>query len=176
MIRLEQVVNQMSPLIDTELERVDRKHAQLTQLSGDLVDAINLYHTLMRDSDRPISAGFPMGFNQNQPMGFSGTGPMSLPSMYGNPMYQPGMMPGIQQQYPPGYGPPQSLDNMPNMPNMQNGHASQFIQQQGFPNQIPTQMIPPQSISQMAPPSQQQLQPQLNIHSSFQIQFPLNEI
>jgi signal transducing adaptor molecule len=53
MLRLEAQVNQMGPLIDSELERVDRKHAQLTQLSSDLVDSINLYHTLMRESDRP---------------------------------------------------------------------------------------------------------------------------
>ncbi len=39
----------MGPLIDNELERVDRKHAQLTQLSSDLVEALNLYHTLMRE-------------------------------------------------------------------------------------------------------------------------------
>lgn len=39
----------MGPLIDQELEKVDRKHAQLTQLSADLVDALNLYHTLMRE-------------------------------------------------------------------------------------------------------------------------------
>lgn len=49
MLQLETRVNQMQPLIDTELERVDRKHAQLTQLSSDLVEAINLYHTLMRE-------------------------------------------------------------------------------------------------------------------------------
>nr|CAD7459269.1 unnamed protein product [Timema tahoe] len=42
-------VNAMGPLIDQELERVDRKHAQLTQLSSDLVEALNLYHTLMRE-------------------------------------------------------------------------------------------------------------------------------
>lgn len=39
----------MGPLIDMELEKVDRKHAQLTQLSSNLVDALNLYHTLMRE-------------------------------------------------------------------------------------------------------------------------------
>lgn len=39
----------MGPLIDQELEQVDRKHAQLTQLSSDLVEALNLYHTLMRE-------------------------------------------------------------------------------------------------------------------------------
>jgi len=34
----------MGPLIDAELERVDRRHAQLTRLSTELVDALNLYH------------------------------------------------------------------------------------------------------------------------------------
>ena len=43
----------MGPLIDTELERVDRKHAQLTQLSTDLVEAFSLYHTLMREPQFP---------------------------------------------------------------------------------------------------------------------------
>ncbi|KAL9874300.1 signal transducing adaptor molecule isoform 1-T1 [Glossina fuscipes fuscipes] len=49
MHRFEQEVHQMGPLIDAELERVDRKHAQLSQLSSDLVAAINMYHSLMRD-------------------------------------------------------------------------------------------------------------------------------
>nr|XP_014099366.2 signal transducing adapter molecule 1 isoform X1 [Bactrocera oleae] len=57
MLRLEQEVHQMGPLIDTELERVDRKHAQLTQLSSDLVDAINLYHSLMRDDHMTLAGG-----------------------------------------------------------------------------------------------------------------------
>lgn len=57
MLHLEQEVHQMGPLIDTELERVDRKHAQLTQLSSDLVDAINLYHSLMRDDRMALSGG-----------------------------------------------------------------------------------------------------------------------
>lgn len=57
MLRLEQEVHQMGPLIDAELERVDRKHAQLTQLSSDLVDAINLYHSLMRDDRMGLSVG-----------------------------------------------------------------------------------------------------------------------
>lgn len=51
MYELESEVNQMFPLIDTELEIVDRHHAKLTQLSTNLVEAINMYHLLMRDSD-----------------------------------------------------------------------------------------------------------------------------
>lgn len=58
MLMLEGQVNQMGPLIDAELERIDRKHAQLTQLSGDLVDAVNLYHTLMRESDRVPTSNY----------------------------------------------------------------------------------------------------------------------
>ncbi|XP_055308531.1 signal transducing adapter molecule 2-like [Sitodiplosis mosellana] len=48
---LESHVNQMLPLIDNELERVDRNYAKLTKLSTQLVEAINMYHTLMRESD-----------------------------------------------------------------------------------------------------------------------------
>lgn len=43
----------MGPLIDAKLEKVDRKHAQLTQLSSDLVEALNLYHSLMREPTGP---------------------------------------------------------------------------------------------------------------------------
>jgi hypothetical protein len=50
---LSEQVNAMGPLIDQELEKVDRKHAQLTQLSSDLVEALNLYHTLMREPAAP---------------------------------------------------------------------------------------------------------------------------
>lgn len=58
MFILEAQVNQMLPLIDTELERVDRHHAKLTQLSSNLVDAINMYHTLMRDADLQLVGNY----------------------------------------------------------------------------------------------------------------------
>ncbi|XP_011503382.1 PREDICTED: signal transducing adapter molecule 1 [Ceratosolen solmsi marchali] len=49
MLDLEEHVTAMGPLIDTALEKVDKQHAKLTQLSSDLVDAMNLYHMLMRE-------------------------------------------------------------------------------------------------------------------------------
>jgi signal transducing adaptor molecule len=55
MLYVPEQVNAMGPLIDQELEKVDRKHAQLTQLSSDLVEALNLYHTLMREPAAPQS-------------------------------------------------------------------------------------------------------------------------
>lgn len=66
MLRLENAVNQMGPLIDSELERVDRKHAQLTQLSSDLIDTINLYHSLMRETERTPAMGMYSGYAPHQ--------------------------------------------------------------------------------------------------------------
>lgn len=63
MLNLETEVNLMGPLIDAELERVDRKHAQLTQLSSDLVDALSLYHMLMREPQFPTVAKVPYGYS-----------------------------------------------------------------------------------------------------------------
>lgn len=69
MFILEAQVNQMLPLIDNELERVDRNHAKLTQLSTQLVEAINMYHMLMRESD--IQAQYTASYRQS---GHSATG------------------------------------------------------------------------------------------------------
>ncbi|KPJ17898.1 Signal transducing adapter molecule 1 [Papilio machaon] len=54
--RLEARVHAMGPLVDAALERADRRHARLTQLSADLVDALNLYHSLMRDPPKSMYA------------------------------------------------------------------------------------------------------------------------
>lgn len=58
MLDLEEQVTAMGPLIDAALEKVDRRHAQLTQLSSDLVDALNLYHTLMREPPPPTPSSY----------------------------------------------------------------------------------------------------------------------
>ncbi|KAI5640632.1 hypothetical protein NE865_06950 [Phthorimaea operculella] len=50
---LEARVLRMGPLVDAALERADTRHARLTQLSAELVRALNLYHELMRDPSRP---------------------------------------------------------------------------------------------------------------------------
>ena len=57
----------MNPLIDSALEKVDKQHAQLTQLSADAVDALNLYHTLMRQSDVPSYSTLPKMPPQQMP-------------------------------------------------------------------------------------------------------------
>uniref|UniRef100_A0A1L8DLD0 Putative signal transducing adaptor protein stam/stam2 n=1 Tax=Nyssomyia neivai TaxID=330878 RepID=A0A1L8DLD0_9DIPT len=122
MLALELQVNQMGPLIDAELERVDRKHAQLTQLSSDLVEAINLYHTLMREPEKPNYMG---AFSQPQSMPPMFMPPQTMPGMYGMPpgsMYHQmppatsGAMPQGMHMLPPGAPMPQHMTQAPHMP------------------------------------------------------------
>uniref|UniRef100_A0A1B0CNQ0 Uncharacterized protein n=3 Tax=Lutzomyia longipalpis TaxID=7200 RepID=A0A1B0CNQ0_LUTLO len=177
MLALEQQVNQMGPLIDAELERVDGKHAQLTQLSTDLVEAINLYHTLMREPEKPSYMG--AAFNQPTSMYHH---PQSMPGMYGMP-------PGSLYQMPPaataGAGMPPSMHMLPpGMTHTQHMPQSQQMLHQAMaglslaatnvtpslPPQIPAQMPPlqqqqqqqPQQVphQQPPPPHQQQMPPQ----------------
>ena len=64
----------MGPMIDAELEAVDRRHAQLTRLSTELVDALNLYHQLMHEN---MSAAA-YGMAQQPPSMVSGMGEKSI--------------------------------------------------------------------------------------------------
>ncbi|XP_072021868.1 signal transducing adapter molecule 1-like [Amphiura filiformis] len=48
MLVLEDTCNRMGPLIDQELEKVDREHADLTGLNYRLVEAFSMYHKLMK--------------------------------------------------------------------------------------------------------------------------------
>ena len=85
----EDQVNAMGPLIDAELESIDRRHAQLTRISTELVDALNLYHQLMHDAPAAMPAGY----------GMMGAPPMPHASMGAYPGY--GSMPA--QPQPMGY-------------------------------------------------------------------------
>ncbi|XP_018377689.1 PREDICTED: signal transducing adapter molecule 1 isoform X1 [Trachymyrmex cornetzi] len=75
MLDLEEQVTAMGPLIDAALEKVDRRHAQLTQLSSDLVDALNLYHTLMREPPTPSGYTLPKMQPHINPYPFHNPGP-----------------------------------------------------------------------------------------------------
>lgn len=74
----------MGPLIDAALEKVDRRHAQLTQLSSDLVDALNLYHTLMREPPPPTPSNYtlPKMSPHINPYHFQNQGPPPPPPQH----------------------------------------------------------------------------------------------
>ncbi|XP_015519740.1 signal transducing adapter molecule 1 [Neodiprion pinetum] len=143
MLDLEEQVTAMGPLIDAALEKVDRRHAQLTQLSSDLVDALNLYHTLMREPPPPTPTNYtlpkmpPTHVNTYQ---FPNQGPPP-PLMYNGMPQQPsfntgGMPPGA---YPPGI--PGSEYMAPG--NMGNVNLPRFHMQPGPPPSGHPQGLPP---------------------------------
>ncbi|XP_021949772.1 signal transducing adapter molecule 2 isoform X2 [Folsomia candida] len=112
---LEEQVNQMAPLIDQELEKIDRRHAQLTRLGGELVEALNMYHNLMRE---PVASTMPYG------------GPVQYP---GYPPYDPNVPYSMMR--PPHSAPPAAngagYNSMPYQSQPQsNGMGQQHMNQQ----------------------------------------------
>jgi len=110
----EDQVYRMGPLIDAELEAVDRRHAQLTRLSTELVDALNLYHQLMHENIQG-GYGMPMPNGGYNPY----AGPPSLPHQQQPPQFN-GYYPqppnnGVPTMVPPG-GYPGPAAPQPQMP------------------------------------------------------------
>lgn len=175
-------VQQMGPLIDQELEKIDRRHAQLTRLGGELVEALNMYHNLMRDpgiTPPPIS----LPYNMKMGMGMPPPGGVtSLPNFhpggaiqhpYGPAPY-PYDMNGIgyhlpqQQQQPPNSmmrppnQPPHSAPPMTNYNTMpQYAPQPQTSQMNGISSPSHSQAGP-----QQAPPQQQPNSSQAHIPNS----------
>ncbi|CAN7985296.1 unnamed protein product [Ixodes hexagonus] len=98
LLALEERCAGMGPLIEQELERIDRRHASLTAASRQLADALALYHGLMRTpapapGPPPMVYGVPSEGNHD---------PASLPAQF------PGA-PGV----PPQQGVPQGATGSP---------------------------------------------------------------
>lgn len=128
MLQLEEQCLAMGPLIDQELERVDKRHALLTKTSSELVEAMNLYHQLMRDTVMPPPSAAP--FYSTPPIPPTGQGVAAAASnstFYQLPQqgYAPAM---TSNTYPityqtPGYAtpgavfpPPGALSSIPPSP------------------------------------------------------------
>ena len=138
----------MGPLIDAELERTDRRHAQLTRLSHELVrrsdfcktsssickpvfqvDALSLYHNLMREAPAPQYYGaFP--------------GAVPPPGVVGGP---PGQAMGGYMPMPGGPPPPQHMgpQGPPQHMPPQNGGAPPTYYQAVDPSLYPGYQGPP---------------------------------
>ncbi|KAJ6649130.1 Signal transducing adapter molecule 1, partial [Pseudolycoriella hygida] len=143
MLQLESQVNQMLPLIDSELERVDRKHAQLTQLSSDLVEAMNLYHTLMREPDRSVNPYMNMS---------------SSHGMFGMGMFMPNMFQGGPHAYISTGFPGQLQGHQMIPPHLQNGHQVNVQNMMMPPNSQEQQMPGNIPINQPLPQQHQNMQ------------------
>lgn len=167
MLNLEREVNAMGPLIDTELERVDRKHAQLTQLSSDLVEALSLYHMLMREPQLPPVNKAMYGYSlSTTAMALNNTIPQNVhPSLLGPRLHsaherppfihsgggqvQPQQFPSIQMT---------NSSHLPSIPGMQSPHThetslNQYLDPRiasnyGITNIAPSTFPQPPAVSQ----------------------------
>ena len=157
MLMLEDTCYAMGPLIDHELEKVDRKHVQLEELNKNLREAMDLYHRLMEEGRiRAAQAKTTAAQMANQMY--------QQPQMPPQSYYQvhPGLQTQPQMMYPPSQPynqmPSQTQQSMPYMP--QHTPGAYYVD----PN-LPSGPPPPQQQQQQQmmysmPPNMMSLHPQ----------------
>ncbi|XP_071502462.1 signal transducing adapter molecule 1-like [Diadema antillarum] len=161
---LEATCNGMAPLIDTELEQIDRDHADLTVLNQRLMDAFQMYHGLMKEA--PVYGYTLKGSIPGQGPFPGGMGPVPVPG--GFPQ-QPGMgqvSPQQMGQYNAGAPPPQQYMGPGPVPTA--AAVGQPMMNQGMGMPPSSQSVPVSTMSMSQPiPSQPSMgqQPQ-TIYSS----------
>lgn len=97
LLPLEEQCKIMGPLIDAELERIDKKHASLVELNLKVMDALQMYHNLMKENP---------GFYMPHQSGPHQIPPQQTPATY-IPSGHPPQQYASQPQYiNPGQGPP----------------------------------------------------------------------
>ncbi|CAI9728822.1 signal transducing adapter molecule 1-like [Octopus vulgaris] len=132
LLSLEEQCKIMGPLIDAELERIDKKHANLVELNMKVMDALQMYHNLMKEN--------PVFYMSHQPA------PQQAPSTYipsGIPQPPPQQQQQQQQQQQyanqpqyisPGQAPP-SIIHANNGPVPQGPIPTNMMSQQPAPAQ-----------------------------------------
>ncbi|XP_076456711.1 signal transducing adapter molecule 1-like [Babylonia areolata] len=94
MLRMEAQCKAMGPLIDSELEKVDRECSQLAEVKQRVMEALQMYHTLMRENPAYVMGHAVPAPGSHYPHP-SPLPPVTQPGMYGErlPYGPPGMMP-----------------------------------------------------------------------------------
>ncbi|KZS07148.1 Signal transducing adapter molecule 1 [Daphnia magna] len=127
---LEDQCGAMGPLIDAELEKLDRRHAHLTKLGSHLIESLDMYRSLMREMPAaPQSHG-------NIAMGMPGPGYQYTGISVGSTVQPGGAMHAtgaMKYPFPQPQAPPQSPSLAPFAP--PGGHPAPFP-----PNQVPNPM------------------------------------
>jgi len=154
----------MAPLIDQELEHVDKKHASLTAVNQQLNTALNLYHSLMKESFAIINSPYYGGQQHNTFPGVHQFG--AIPQQNANQIYgnlsnvsASVQMPVMSQQMGPqstAYQIPYSIQGTMNTANPSQpqyvsssiGQQQQTIPQQSYVPPIPTASVGVSQIEQ----------------------------
>ncbi|CAL1543766.1 unnamed protein product [Lymnaea stagnalis] len=154
MLMLEEQCKAMGPLIDAELEKIDRKHATLVELNKKVMDALQMYHNLMKETPAYGYSG--LKTQETPAYGYSG---LKTPGNYVLP-------PGVGGA--PNMGPPLQYNNQPQymLPGGMGGPPSQgppsMSMAGGMSGPMPSQIY---TQTQMVPPSQQSFHGHSNVVS-----------
>jgi len=179
MFVLEAQVNAMGPMIEAQLEQLDKKHSQLTQLCTELLEAVKLYNIFMKDpavsayatpppppnpqTEPPTMS--PQHHNMMQPT------PQSHMQMYANGMMAANYAPLSVEHYMPGsqypINPGHIMSPGPNVVGVSGGGP--IHEQQTYHQMSSMQNVPPPSygqVSSLPPPVMTYVLPQAQQHNN----------
>lgn len=136
MLQLEEQCKAMGPLIDAELEKIDKKHAGLCELNAKIMESMQMYHNLMKETPTPYSfkGGLPSASGPYSSL------PMQMPSLpqdFSSQLYngQPQFIPQINAQVGSQMSVP-TQSQMPQMTTQVQGHLPQ-MSTQSYVGQLP---------------------------------------
>lgn len=190
LMSLEEQCKAMNPLIDQELEKIDRKHMTLMDLNSKVIDALQMYHNLMKELPGYGYTGLKMGQSSfpTQPGSlpqqvFNGQPQFAQPDLAGagQPLAQnslpqasmpQGTLPqGSLPQGPVGTGGPQFVTSPASLPPHQYlGGATVVATAASLPysnsSVSSAAQIPAQSTYMTQPQQQQQQQPTPSVNNN----------